>query len=154
MALAAVCAGGGARRPATAHIARATEALSGEGTVVATLAGARLEADDMDVRIFREAGEAARGGMAARALGDRAEVWDGRFELSGAGEVRRLTGLARQLPSEQQRALRTFPAAARGALPAVIDPDGAVTCPALTGAPSLIGPRLRAAAGLIDRESP
>lgn len=153
VALAAVCAGGGERRPATAHIARAAEALRGETPVVATLAGARLVADASDVRIFREAGEAARGGLALVALAEGPQVWDGRFELPpGEGGVRRLAGLARRLPPEQQRALRDIPAAARGALPAVVAPDGAVTCPALVGAASLVRDRLRAAAGLVDRE--
>ncbi len=155
VALASVCAGGGERRPATARIARATDALRGEGSVVATLAGARLEADATDIRIFREAGEAARGGLAAIDLRPgRAEVWDGRFELTAdaASQARRLAGLTRQLPSDQQRALKAIPAAARGALPAKVTPEGVVICPALTGGDSLVGPRLRAAAGLIDCE--
>ena len=155
VALASVCAGGGARRPASGHIARATDALRGEGPVVATLAGARLEADTTNIHIFREAGEAARGGLAAIDLRPgRAAVWDGRFDLTAdtACEARRLAGLARQLPPEQQRALKEIIAAARGALPAIVTPEGAVTCPALTAGNSLVGPRLRAAAGLIDSE--
>jgi tRNA(Ile)-lysidine synthase len=154
IALASVCAGGGDRRPATAHIARAAEALRGEAPVIATLAGARLDADACEVRVFREAGEAARGGLAAVALAaGPPKVWDGRFELTvEAGDVRRLAGLARRLPADQQRALKAIPAAARGALPALLGPDGTVTCPALAGAASLVGARLRAAAGLIDRE--
>ena len=155
VALASVCAGGGERRPVTAHIARATDALRGEGSVVATLAGARLEVDATDIRIFREAGEAARGGLAEIDLRPgRTEVWDGRFELTAdtASRARRLAGLARQLPSDQQRALKAIPAAARGALPANVTPEGVVTCPALTGGASLVGLRLGAAAGLIDCE--
>jgi tRNA(Ile)-lysidine synthase len=147
VALAAVCAGGRARRPATAHIARATDGLRGADAVIATLAGARLEADADEVRIFREAGEARRSGMTWTS-----GVWDGRFDLCGP-EVRPLAGLARRLPPDQQRALKEIPATARGALPVCIGPDGAVTCSALTGAAtSLVGPRLRAAAGLVERE--
>jgi len=157
VAMASVCAGGGDRRPATARIERAVEALRNSSDFVGTLAGARIEADAGAVRIFREAGEAARGGLAHLALTPgRPAVWDGRFELASdrAGvEVRRLAGLVRQLTDTQQRALREFPAAARGGLPAVIDADGNVDCPALTGAAAdLVGDRLRAAAGLVLRE--
>lgn len=155
--LASVCAGGGARRPATARLARAADALRGLKPVVATLAGARLEADAERIRIFREAGEAARGGLSDIALPPgRPVVWDGRFEVSvdtPGVRVRRLAGLARHLPPDQQPALHALPAAARGGLPALVDEGGAVTCPALTGeAESLVADRLRAAAGLVDGE--
>ena len=117
--------------------------------MVATLSGARIEADAVQVRILREAGEAARGGLApARPP----VVWDGRFEIVSGHEVRRLAGLVDRLPPAEQSALRGMPAAARGALPAVISADGGVSCPALTGTPSLVGERLRAAAGLVQRE--
>jgi len=149
VALSAVCAGGGERIPAGARTSRVAEALRGDGPVIATLAGARLEADGVEVRIFREAGEAARGGLASV---QPPAAWDGRFEFAAGGEVRRLAGLWRRLPAAQQAVLRGFSPAARGGLPAIVNEDGAVTCPALTGTPSLVGERLRAAAGLIQRE--
>ncbi|PZQ62462.1 MAG: tRNA lysidine(34) synthetase TilS [Phenylobacterium zucineum] len=149
VAMASVSAGGGDRLPATTRVAALAERLRGEDAVVATLAGARVEADAAEVRLFREAGEVGRGGLREVELPG---VWDGRFELGGAGRVRRLHGLAGRLPRAQQAALRGVPAAARGALPAVIGDDGAVGCPALTGAPSLVGERLRTAAGLVARE--
>ncbi|WP_293901367.1 tRNA lysidine(34) synthetase TilS [Phenylobacterium sp.] len=156
VALACVCAGGGDRRPASPRIARAAEALRGHDPVVATLAGARLEADAAHIRVFRETGELARGGLMTKALtAGRAQVWDGRFELTADDpgyEVRCLAGLTRRLPSDQQRSLRDLPAAARGGMPALVGPAGAVTGPALTGAESLVGARLAAAAGLVDRE--
>jgi tRNA(Ile)-lysidine synthase len=152
-----VCAGGGDRRPATARIERASDALRSFTDVVATLAGARIEGDETQVRIFREAGEVARGGLASLALTPgQPAVWDGRFELvaEGAGvEVRRLAGLARRLPEDQLCALRRLPPAARGGLPALVGANGNADCPALRGvAVDLVGDRLRAAAGLVPRE--
>ncbi|MBL8771635.1 MAG: tRNA lysidine(34) synthetase TilS [Phenylobacterium sp.] len=148
LALAAVCAGGGERTPAGVRLMRLAAAACGEAAFAATLAGARIEADAREIRAFREAGEAARGGLAPVVL---PAVWDGRFELQGPGEARRLAGLARQLPPGQRAALREAPAATRGGLPAVIH-DGQVTCPVLEGVPSLVGERFRAAAGLVTRE--
>jgi tRNA(Ile)-lysidine synthase len=146
VALAAVCAGGGERLPIATRAARVAAALRGAGPVVATLAGARIEADDAAVRIFREAGEAARGGLAPVRP---PAVWDGRFEVSEGREVRRLAGLTRQLPPDQQAAVKDIPPAARGALPVLVEEDGAVRLAPLR---SLVGERLRAAAGLIQRE--
>lgn len=158
--LACVCAGGGDRRPAGGRIARLAEALQGEGPVVATLAGARVEASGDEVHIFREAGEAARGGLAPLTPeAGVAAVWDGRFEIAGGKPgltICRLTGLAARLAHAEQQALRELPAAARGGLPAVVRGEGA-SCPLLGLDPdvqvrSLVGERLRAAAGLIGRE--
>jgi tRNA(Ile)-lysidine synthase len=146
VALATVCAGGGERLPPSARVARAADAVRGSQPFVATLAGARIEADDTMVQVFREPGEAARGGLGPL---QPPGVWDGRFEIAEGHEVRRLAGLARRLPPSQQEAVRSFPAAARGALPAHVDRDGAVT---LAGLNSLVGERLRAAAGLVQRE--
>lgn len=144
--LATVCAGGGERLPVTTRVTRAVEALRGSSPFVATLGGARIEADDGTVRIFREAGEAARGGLAPiHAPG----VWDGRFEMGAEGEVRRLAGLARRLAPDEQAQVRALPAAARGALPVIVGADGSVS---LAPADSLVGARLRAAAGLVQRE--
>ena len=147
--LASVCAGGGERLPAAARVERLAAALQGDGPILATLAGARVEGDQTEVRVFREAGEFTRGGLGPlRPPG----IWDGRFEFRDGDEVRRLSGLMRRLPADQQRALRHLSPAARAGLPAMIRADGTVTCPALTGTPSLVGDRFRAAAGLIQRE--
>jgi tRNA(Ile)-lysidine synthase len=128
--------------------------------VVATLAGARVEADGEAVRIVREAGEARRGGLQPLALAPGAPaVWDGRFEVvaEAAVEVRALQGLARRLPDEQRRALADWPSAARGVLPAIVASEGAVSCPFLGGSPAraqpLVEARLLAAAGLMELES-
>jgi tRNA(Ile)-lysidine synthase len=146
VALAAVCAGGGERLPASARVARAADALRRDRPFVATLSGARIEADATTIRIFREAGEAARGGLAPL---HPPGVWDGRFEIAEGHEIRRLAGLTRRLPPAQQETVRAFPAAARGALPAHVDARGAVT---LAHLESLVGQRLRAAAGWVQRE--
>ena len=143
--LAAVCAGGGERLPASARVARTADALRGDAPFVGTLAGARIEADDGSVRVFREAGEAGRGGLAAvRAPA----VWDGRFEIPELGEIRRLAGLAKRLSPSDLDIVRDLPAAARGALPVVVDGDAVRLAPFT----SLVGERLRAAAGLAQRE--
>nr|WP_293455210.1 tRNA lysidine(34) synthetase TilS [Phenylobacterium sp.] len=154
VAVAAVCAGGGARPPARGRAQRAAEMLRDAGPVVTTLAGARIEADAEQVRIFREPGEARRGGLAPVAADGEAIVWDGRFDVEAKGhETRRLAGLIGRLPADQRAALARLPPAARGALPAWIGEDGSVSCPALTGeAASLVGERLRAAAGLVVSE--
>jgi tRNA(Ile)-lysidine synthase len=160
LGLACVCAGGGARLPAGAARERLAERLGGSAPLTATLAGARVEADAGEIRIVREAGEARRGGLAPLALpaGEPA-VWDGRFELTSrvAGlEARPLAGLARRLPPDQQRALAALPAAARPGLPAVVDRTGGVSSPLLGASPVACVPlaeaRLRAAAGLVERE--
>lgn len=160
LGLACVCAGGGVRPPASAARNRLSERLRGDGEVVATLAGARIETVADEVRIAREAGEARRDGLQPLALAaGGAGVWDGRFEVEAGAqglEVRALRGLARRLPQDQQRGLTAAPAAARAALPAIVTDDGGVSCPLLGASParveSLIEGRLRAAAGLIARE--
>jgi tRNA(Ile)-lysidine synthase len=132
--------------PASARVARIAAALQAAGPVVATLAGARIEAHEASVSIFREAGEAARGGLSPVRP---PAVWDGRFEITEGREVRRLAGLIRQLPPEEQAVLKDIPPAARGALPVLVDGDGVVRLAPLH---SLVCERFRAAAGLIQRE--
>jgi len=161
--LAAVCAGGGARLPARAARDGLSARLRGAAAeVVATLAGARIEASAEALQVDREAGEARRGGLQPRALAaGEAVVWDGRFEVVAAIEgleARPLRGLARRLPEDQRRRLAELPAAARPALPAIVAADGGVSCPQLGVSPaqveSLVEGRLRAAAGLVTSEPP
>lgn len=157
--LACVCAGGGSRPPAASSLARLAESLRSDAPLTATLAGARIEADKAQVRIFREAGEVARGGLAPLNLQPgHVGVWDGRFELDVEAPcvVRPLAGIAARLPKAQQARLQTIPRRARGALPAIIS-EGGVSCPLLAAdspvrVRSLVGDRFRAAAGLIPRE--
>jgi tRNA(Ile)-lysidine synthase len=155
LGLACVCAGGGARTPRGAKLARAAETPTG------TLAGARIRIDGGAVLVAREPGEAGRGGLAPLVLPQGEEVvWDGRFAFTARRpglEVRRLAGLARRLGLEAQRALAATPALARGGLPAILSPDGAVACPVLREIPdldwtALVAARLDAARGQVTRE--
>jgi tRNA(Ile)-lysidine synthase len=160
LAAACLCAAGTARPPAASRVERLAYALTGEADVVATLAGARIEADGREVRFLREAGEAARGGLAPLSLAaGETGVWDGRFEIATgrAAEVRRLASLARRLSRAEQAALRTLPPAARPGLPLVVGEDGAMACPVLARVPSVrLAPlahnRLLAACGAVERE--
>jgi tRNA(Ile)-lysidine synthase len=157
VAMACLCAAGTARPPRGARLARLAERLAADETVVATLAGARIEADAAEVRFLRDAGEAARGGLGEQTLAG-AGVWDGRFEITTGrpARVRRLQGLATKLAEPHRVALKRFPAAARPGLPVVVE-DGAVACPLLGAVPgvevrALAYERLLAASGAVARE--
>lgn len=161
LAIACVCAGGAARRPAGARVARLAERLRTAGPLTATLAGARVACDGETIRICREAGEAARGGLPDLQLPPRTPiVWDGRVILCAdrtGVRVRRLAGMSARLPPEQARALAALPPDARGGLPAIARPGDAVASPLLgrvegVEAESLVGGRLLAACGLVSRE--
>lgn len=155
LGLACVCAGGGARPPRGPALVRAARTLRG------TLAGARIHAEGDEVRIARDPGEVARGGLAPLVLPqDQEVVWDGRFALTARRpglEVRRLAGLSRRLAPDARRALAEIPALARGGLPAVLTPDGEVASPVLGAVAGLdwtplVADRLNAARGQISRE--
>jgi tRNA(Ile)-lysidine synthase len=87
-------------------------------------------------------------------------VWDGRYELTAAEPglvVRPLQGLAARLPPAQSQALKGLPAAARPGLPAILAPDGTVSCPILAEpkavrARCLVMDRFEAATGRVDQE--
>lgn len=87
-------------------------------------------------------------------------IWDGRWELTATApglKVQALQGLAARLPAAQRQALKAFPPAARPGLPAVVAPDGTVTCPVLaeaktTRARCLVVDRFEAATGRVDQE--
>jgi tRNA(Ile)-lysidine synthase len=166
LAAACLCAAGTERPPRGERLERLVTRLRSGETFTATLAGARIEADGEAVRVYRDAGETARGGLAALTLSaGETGVWDGRYEITAGAApvtVRPLKGLAASLPPRQRAALKAVSAAARPALPAIIDSHGAATCPVLDG-PSLamgkgecVGPlfldRFKAATGLIDQE--
>ena len=163
VAMACVCAGGGEGRPRGARAMRLAARLADGETFTAALAGARIEADKDDVRILRDAGEAARGGLAPMPLTPgRAAVWDGRFEM-GADEagltVVALKGRMGRLSPPARGGLKAAPAAARPALPAVAAPGHgeSLICPILeqdgkVRARCLVGERLAAACGTIAKE--
>lgn len=162
VSLACVCAGGGERRPATDRLRRLADALrNSDGDFVATLAGARVEAGEHGVEIFREAGEFHRRGSPPLNLPVGEEVvWDGRYALTAHAtglSVRPAVDVANAL-SDDDRDARPMSARRRGGLPAIIHPGGDARL-ALCDRPdadvtvrSLVRARLEAAAGLVQRE--
>lgn len=158
---ACLCAAGSTRPPRGARLDRLLAALRGEAPLIATLAGARVEADDADIRFLREPGEAGRGGLEPLVLSAGAtQVWDGRFEITAAGSgatVRPTAGLAARLPADHRAALAALPASARGATPAAdVGPGGPVwlLAPGAFDCRSLVLPRLQATCGAVARELP
>lgn len=157
-AVAALCAAGTRRPPRGDRLSRLTEALRGEAAVVATLAGARIEADGQEVAWRREPGELRRSAAGPLHLqGGAKAVWDGRFEVCSDRPITlaALAGHARRLPPDQARVLAHLAAGARGALPLITAPT--VACPVLSDVEgvtlrSLSLTRLRAACGLVERE--
>lgn len=161
-AFAAACAlsaAGTSRPPRGDRLARLTDQLRGMTPVVATLAGARIEADDEPLAWRREPGEFRRGHRPILRLapGETA-VWDGRFEITAdrALEIAPLDGRTASLAEPSARALRQVGASARGALPTLETANGLV-CPLLQPIPGVtIRPlalaRLQAACGLVVRE--
>ena len=157
LAVALVCAAGQERPPRGPALDRLLQRLRTGEAFTATLAGARLEAGGEIVHIFREAGEAARGGLAPLRLeAGQSAVWDGRFEITAAepGEVRAARGLAGRLDETDRLALKPLPAAARAAAPVLIrDADPR---PVLAGrvaeVRSLVERRRTASCGLIAHE--
>jgi tRNA(Ile)-lysidine synthase len=158
--VAALCAAGTARPPRGDRLARLTEALLGEAPVIATLAGARIEADAERIVWLREAGEMARAGVSTLDLSPGAPaVWDGRYEIRADRPVRLvpLAGRARHLAPPGRSALGRLPARARGSLP-VIEDEGGVVSPLLQAVDGLIVTplaltRLQANCGAISREA-
>lgn len=155
---ACLCAAGTSRPPRRDRLDRLTQALRSEASLVATLGGARVEADAATIRWMREAGEVARAGVEDLVLqAGETGVWDGRFEVTTTRPlaVRTLAGHAARLSPGARATLAAWPAAARGGLPTVIGDE--VTCPAVQAVDgvelrSLVLERLHAACGLVERE--
>lgn len=158
IAPAVLSVGGGAHPPPREKVERLVERVAAPGDFSATLAQARVQRKGAVLTVSRERG---RDPAAPRALdAGSVQVWDGRFEIRtpAAASLRALGGLASRLAASQRAALRAAPAAARPALPALIDSAGAVVCPILAGAPegaagvSLVMARFAAACGQIAAE--
>jgi tRNA(Ile)-lysidine synthase len=166
--IAAACASGakGLARPARARTLLAR--LAGPQAFVAGLAGARIVAGDM-VRLTREAGEGARGGLLSLDLEPgQSQVWDGRWQIEARApgfRVGALAGSAAALNSEDTRRLRAIPASDRPSLPVLHDLGGQLrlVCLATAGQEDhkdregglfrmLVARRFEAACGLIERE--
>ncbi len=159
VAAGALCAAGTSRPPRGDRLDRLTDQLRGVAPVVATLAGARIEADEETIAWRREPGEFRRGDQPILRLAPgETGVWDGRFEITAdqALEIAPLDGRTASLAEPSARALRQVAAPARGALPALEAAAGLV-CPLLQPTPGVaIRPlalaRLQAACGLVVRE--
>jgi len=85
---ACLCAAGTSRPPDRDRVRRLAFRLVGEDEFIASLAGARVEAAPGVVRFQREAGEAARGGLARlKLMAGETAVWDGRFEITTQHDI-------------------------------------------------------------------
>lgn len=135
LAIAALCAGGTSRPPRGDRLANLAGRLAREETFTTTLGGARIEAKASEILFMRNADETRQGGLPAMSLSPgEPTTWDGRFELTAATEglhVQSLAGLIGRLSRPARAALSDLPPAARRGLPAVLDPEGRVTCPVL-----------------------
>lgn len=141
LAAACLCAAGTGRPPARAKTLALAARLAAPGAVVATLSGARVETAEGDIRILREAGEAARGGLAPLALrAGEASVWDGRFEVTADRDIVVRAAATRE---DLEPAFQDLPARIRRTLPAATG---------LSLARSLVQARLLDACGMTDRE--
>ena len=117
-----LCAAGATRPPAARSLDGIANRIAA-GDFTASLAGARIEARGERVLFCREPGERARGGLRPAMLPIGDSVFDGRVLITArepGHSVAPLRGLAARLPPAQRDRLRAVPAAARGALPAVI----------------------------------
>jgi tRNA(Ile)-lysidine synthase len=156
-----LCAAGGARPPRREALGRLLRKLAAPGPFTAVLAGARLEARGDRLLVSREAGEFGRTGLGEAALPVGESVFDGRFLITAPApgwSVRPLRGLAKQLPAAERARLGGVPAAARGGLPVVAGPGGALSCPVLAqagpvGSIPLARERFLAAIGSIQNEA-
>lgn len=166
LAAALLCTAGTERPPRGDRLDRLVQRLRSGETFTATLAGARIEAGG-DVLVCRDAGEAARGGLAPLGLAPgQTGVWDGRWEVTAGGAsltVTALKGRTSSLSATQRAELANIPASARPSLPLLLR-HGAAPVPApLDGsdlavegggrARLLVLDRFKAATGRIDQES-
>ncbi|MFY8208907.1 MAG: tRNA lysidine(34) synthetase TilS [Caulobacter sp.] len=167
LAAALLCASGAERPPRGDRLARLVERLRSGARFTATLAGARIEADQA-VLICRDAGEAARGGLARLDLAPGAcGVWDGRWEVVAgktALAVVALRGRTSSLTAEKRARLSAIAPAVRPSLPVLLSPDGdapgelvlddlQLEADGEARVRSLVLDRFKAAVGLLDQES-
>ncbi len=161
LAAACLCVAGTATPPRTEQLTNLLQRLTHED-VIATLAGARIEAAGDSITVTRETGELSRTPLPPLVLcQNEPAVFDGRFELTAVApglSAQPLWGHAAKLPKNQQAALKALPPAVRGTLPLVTDNAGLWTCPILAVSPSvrirsLVRARFEAALGLTAKEA-
>ncbi|MDI7775279.1 tRNA lysidine(34) synthetase TilS [Asticcacaulis sp. EMRT-3] len=159
LAMAAVCAGGRDQLPRQGQTAHLWQNLQQGG--VATLCGARVWLENGHIHLVRDAGDMHRRPIATvNETGSL--IWDGRFELTGAGTatLSPADGLRAHLSKSDQRRLTRLPAALRPVLP-VIDksgpllamPDSNGTDSGALSVTGLVMPRFLAAIGAVKAES-
>jgi tRNA(Ile)-lysidine synthase len=144
---AVLSASGAARPPRSQRLLRLASTLDGQACLVATLGGARIEADASCVTFTREPGDMSRRSTALSfGLGvGEAIAWDGRFEIEARTpglNVRPLAGMARRLSLPERDRLGRYTPAARRALPAIVDDRDLLTCPVLACDPRVATRRL------------
>lgn len=167
LAAAMASAGGEERPPRRARVQALAERLGGAAPVIATLAGAQLQAADQ-ILIAREAGAFRRrlSGAGETVALDDGSIWDGRFkftrealdETMDEASVVPLAGMAQKLPRDQRTRLIMLPPSVRGGLPVLVNPAGEAVCPILAGATlddvrCLVKQRFLAACDAISKES-
>ncbi|MBX3481577.1 MAG: tRNA lysidine(34) synthetase TilS [Caulobacter sp.] len=162
LAAASVCAAGALRPPRSARVERLLARLAGPGPVISTLAGARIDACETGILVYREPGELSRRPIAPAPLPPNGTVvFDGRFELAARApglRVLPLDGHAARLADPERAALKTLPPEGRRALPLVTDGESLWTCPiladsAFVSARSLVLKRFEAFLGHVVREA-
>ncbi len=152
VAAALLCVSGAATPPRGPRLNRLLEELSHGEALVATLAGAKVTTGSSGALMVRETGDRRRGAR------NDPGVFDGRFEILSGEVSGTLAGHAARLSAADQALLKTFPAAARPALPVAFDAQGAPRLPRPFGScdtevRSLVRQRFEAACGLVTRES-
>ena len=151
LSAALVCAGGGDRPPRGDRLAAVLSRLAAGEAFVATLSGARIQADGADVTVTREPGEFRRAAAPPLPLPSGVEVvWDGRWALTApepGWSVVPAAGRMASLSDADHAHLQALPAAARGARPVLIRnaPDAAVLAGEAFRAHALVEARLASA---------
>jgi len=129
---------------------------------LSTVGGALTSSDGDHLAIVRETGDRRSRPTPALPLEPGGfSVWDGRFEVRVRApglRVAPLSGMAARLQKALRPSLAALRPAVRRALPAMIDPSGAVTCPTLAPDPrvemrNLVRARLAGACGLVQNEA-
>lgn len=136
LAASLLCASGREIPPRAGEVARLHERLAGAGEVAATLAGARIAADEATVLLVKERGRAGRAEAALHLQTGESGVFDGRFEAAAAEPltVAPLAGRAARLSEADRRRLVQIDARVRPSLPCLITEGGAAALPAPFGA--------------------
>ncbi len=153
LSAAVLCAAGTSRPPRGESLRRLLS-----GSTDATLAGARVEVADDQVRLMRDPGRQSIEPLTLPP--NQPNVFDGRFEITAPTAGWTLVaarGRQSTLPDDQRRALKSFPPPARQALPLALSDTGEAVCPVLDPdrwrLRNLAKLRLMAACGVIQNEA-